>query len=183
MSSKTQFANISVFSHTGDYLPILTAALIVDMAVISMAIGGVIRVKSLNDWYIRFGFLAVVADVLSIVIGVVIARFLYTTFWASAGLSYSILVFLVLTCGVQLVHDVLFAAFFNRVPRGRSQMLDVFKDYAKEAGPAILAADSGMMISTVLLATLLASVSTNTTVVVLIVACYILPYLVYSIHK
>jgi hypothetical protein len=177
-------ANVSVFSHTGDYLPILTAALIVDMAVISMAIGGAIRMKSLNQWYTQFGFLAVVADVLSIVIGIVIARYLYTTFWASAaGGSYSIIAFLALTCVVQLIHDVLFAAFFTGVPRGRSQMLDVFKDYAREGGWSILAADSCMMISTVLLASLFAGWSTNATAVVLIVACYILPYLVYSVHK
>jgi hypothetical protein len=177
-------ANVSVFSHTGDYLPILTAALIVDMAVISMAIGGAIRMKSLNQWYTQFGFLAVVADVLSIVIGIVIARYLYTTFWASAaGGSYSIIAFLALTCVVQLIHDVLFAAFFTGVPRGRSQMLDVFKDYAREGGWSILAADSCMMISTVLLASLFAGWSINATAVVLIVACYILPYLVYSVHK
>lgn len=175
--------NISSFSHTGDYLPILTAALIVDMIVLTMIISGYIRVKSLNDWYIRFGFLAVVADVLSIVIGVVIARFLYTAFWTSAGGSYSIITFMILTCMVQLIHDILFAGFFNRVPRGQNQMLDVFQDYAKEVGLTILAADSGMMIGTVLLASLLVNGQTNTNIVVLIVASYILPYLVYSIHK
>ena len=175
--------NISNFGHTGDYLPILTAALIIDMLVITMVIGGYIRIQSLNNWYIRFGFLAVVADVLSIVIGVIIARFLYTTFWTSVGGSYSIIAFIILTCMVQLIHDISFATFFNRVPRGQNQMLDVFKDYAKEGGPTILAADSGMMIGTVFLASLLASGQTNTTIIVLILASYILPYLIYSIHK
>lgn len=169
--------NLSQFSQTGDYLPILTAALIIDMLVLLRIDTGYIKIKSLNTWYNRFGIMAVIADVLSIVIGILIARFLYTTF----ATSYSIISFVVLICIVQLTHDILFAWFFNQIPRNRSAILDVFKDYAKEVGLLILAADATMMILTILLASWLATFQTNTILVVLIVACYILPYLLYSI--
>jgi hypothetical protein len=169
--------NLSHFSHTDDYLPIITAALIIDMIILLRIDTGYINIKSLNVWYNKFGIMAVVADVLSIVIGIIIARFLYTTFFT----SYSIISFVVLICIVQIIHDVSFAAFFNQIPRNKSAILDVFKDYAKELGIVILAADAAMMILTILLASWLATFQTNTVIVILIVACYILPYLLYSI--
>jgi hypothetical protein len=59
----------------------------------------------------------------------------------------------------------------------------VFKDYGKEVGGAILLADSTMMVSTILLGSFLATLSTNSVIIVLIVSAYILPYLLYSIPK
>jgi len=171
------FKNLSNFNNTNDYLPIITAALIIDMIVIFCVVTGNIEVKSLNNWYINFGFLAVVADVLSIVIGIILARFLYPFIFS----EYSLLLFILLTCIVQLTHDSLFALFFNSVPRNKSKMLDNFKDYAKEAGFIILFYDACMMITTILLASYIASLNINSEIIILIVSLYILPYLVYSI--
>ena len=71
------FANLSNFKNINDYLPIITAALIVDMVILFRIVFGYIKIKSLNEWYNKFGLLGVVADVLSIVIGIIIARFIY----------------------------------------------------------------------------------------------------------
>jgi uncharacterized protein YacL len=169
--------NISQFKNTNDYLPILIAALLVDMVVILRIVFGSIHIKSLNQWYNKFGVLAVAADTLSIVLGIIAARFLYPFVFQ----TYSLLPFLLVTCLVQLVHDVGFYYFFSSVPRNASAILDVFKDYAKEVGIQILFVDSIMMISTVLLASYLKSMSLNANLVLLIGALYILPYLLYSI--
>ena len=99
---------ISHFNNTNDYLPILTAALLVDMVVLVRVVFGSIRIKSLNQWYNQFGVLAVVADVLSIVLGIILARFLFPFFFK----TYSLLPFLLLTCVVQLLHDISFYFFF-----------------------------------------------------------------------
>jgi len=56
--------NMSNFDKISDYLPIITSALIIDMIIILRVVLGYINVKSLNDWYNKFGFLAVLADVL-----------------------------------------------------------------------------------------------------------------------
>jgi hypothetical protein len=170
--------NLSRFNRTGDYAPILIAALIVDMAVMVLILSGILNVKALNTWYTKFGILAVIADVLSIVIGVILARFLYPLLFR----EYSLPLFLFVACAVQMTHDLLFSAFFNTIPRNKSAMLDVFKDYAKEGGPGILLADSAMMISTILLGSYLATLDTNTVIIVSIVALYILPYFVHSIN-
>ena len=68
-----QLKNISDFKNVNDYLPIITSALIVDMAILLQIIFGYIKIDSLNNWYKKFGFLAIIADVLSIVIGIIIS--------------------------------------------------------------------------------------------------------------
>jgi hypothetical protein len=169
--------NLSNFNNVSDYLPIIAAALIVDMVVLFRIDLGYINIKSLNAWYNKFGLLAVIADVLSIVIGIIIARFLYPFIFS----QYSLIMFLLLTCMVQITHDVSFALLFNSIPRNKSQILDVFKDYGKEVGIAILMVDSIMMVSTILLGSYLASLQTNSVIVIFIISLYILPYLLYSI--
>jgi len=114
---------------------------------------------------------------LSIVIGIIIARFLYPFLFT----KFSILLFAALAVVVQITHDLIFASLFNSIPRGKSNILDTFKDYAKEFGPVILLADATMMVSTVFLGSLLASMSINTNIVVLIISLYVVPYFLYSI--
>jgi len=169
--------DLSNFNSVRDYFPIIVAGLIVDMIILSLVLVGYINVKSLNQWYNQFQLLAVVADVFSIVIGIIIARFIYPFFFK----SYSLITFLILVCGVQLVHDLLFAAFLMVHPRNKSRILDVFKDYAKEVGFKILGVDALMMIGTVLLGSYLATWNTNSMIILSIVCMYILPYLLYSI--
>ena len=60
-------------------------------------------------------------------------------------------------------------------------MFDTFKDYAKELGFIILLADATMIISSILLGSLLASLSLNSNIVILIVLLYIIPYMLYSL--
>jgi len=169
--------NLSNFNNVNDYLPILTAALIVDMFILVRMASGSLKIYSLTKWYKDFGLSAVLADVLSIVIGIILTRLFYPFFFK----EYSLFFFLLLTCGIQITHDVLFAIFFNSIPRNKSAILDVFKDYGKEVGITILLADALMMISTILLASFIATYSTNSILILLIVALYILPYLLYSI--
>jgi hypothetical protein len=171
--------NISVFTKTHDYLPIITSALIVDMAVLLLIIFGFINIKSLNKWYNEFGFMAVVADVFSIVIGIIISRFLYSFIFK----EYSLIKFLALTCAVQVTHDLIFAKIFYSVPRNKSRILDVFKDYANEGGFQILFADASMMIATILLASFISTLDVNIQIIISIVAFYILPYLLYSLSS
>jgi hypothetical protein len=172
-----KFQDISHFSNTADYLPILSAAVIVDVVVMLSAVFGLIKSKALAAWYQQFGGLAVLADVLILVIGVIIARFLYPFLFS----KWSLLKFLGLTIAIQVAHDLLFAALFNAMPRGASAILDVFKRYATEVGFIILLADAMMIGGTVLLGSLLASQSLNTNMIVFLVALYVIPYVLYSI--
>ena len=172
-----KFQDISHFSNTADYLPILSAAIIVDLIVMMGVVFGQIKATSLAVWYQQFGGMAVLADVLILVIGVIIARFLYPFLFS----KWSLPLFLGLTIAIQVAHDLLFAALFNAMPRGSSAIVDVFQRYATEVGFIILLADAMMIGGTVLLGSLLASQSLNTNMIVFLVALYVIPYVLYSI--
>jgi len=172
-----RFQDISHFSNTTDYLPILSAAIIVDLVVLMGVVLGQINTVYLTTWYQQYRGMAVLADVLILVIGIIIARFLYPFLFS----KWSLPLFLGLTIAVQVAHDLVFAVLFNAMPRGASPILDVFKRYATEVGFMILLADAMMIGGTVVLGSLLASQSLNTNIIVFLVALYLIPYVLYSI--
>jgi hypothetical protein len=171
------FQDISKGTHIEDYVPILTAAIITDAIVMIRLLLGQFQSKQLEVWYHKYGVGGVVADVLSIVIGIIIARFLYPFIFN----SFSVFKLAGLAVAVQLIHDLSFYQLFKSIPRGKSGILDTFKDYAKEMGVQILLADAGMMISTVFLASFFAGFNKNENIVLLIISIYIILYLLYSI--
>ena len=120
--------NISNFSETSDYLPILNSVLITDLVVILLLNANIIKSKVLKVWYNKYNISAIVCDILIIFIGIILARYFYSSFFQ----SYSLFKFLVLAVGIQIIHDLLFFQLFRSVPRGENRMLDTFKDYAKE---------------------------------------------------
>jgi hypothetical protein len=171
------FNNISNFYDVSNYLPILNGIFITDLFVLGNVVFKKIKSKYLIEWYKKYGLLAIIADVLSIMIGIIIARFIYTFFFK----KFNILLFCCLAVSIQLLHDILFAFIFNLIPRGKSNILDTFKDYGNELGFIILFADASMIISSILLGSLLSSFSLNTNIILLISLIYISPYLLYSI--
>ena len=167
--------DISHFSNTTDYLAILNAVLFVDITGVYLTMNNIfIKSKYLQYWYETFGLLAVIADVLIIVIGIIITRFLYHSFFK----TFSIWNFIFLALVIQIIHDILFYLFFSRlVPKGQNKMFDVFKNYAKEVGPLAILGDSTMMAASCLLASWYASYSVNINIINLIVTLYLMTYI------
>jgi hypothetical protein len=172
-----QFQDISRFANVSDYLPILNGALITDLFVIALIISGTIKSVTLKEWYHKYGLAAVLGDVLILVIGVIIVRAIYYLVFS----KFSIVAFVGLAVIVQLIHDLSFAQMMNVIPRGRSMIIDTFKDYGKEMGGLILIADALMISGTAILGSLLASSSLNINIIVLIVAIYLVPYFIYTL--
>jgi hypothetical protein len=158
-----------------NYLALLNAALITDLFVIVLVLVGLIQSKTLNMWYNKFGLAAFMADVLSLIIGFLIAYFIYPFIFK----QYNLLYFLGLVVLVQFTHDVLFGTFLQRF-KGKSDIINVFKMYIQEFGPMILAADAAMVVSTTLLQKALAPYK-EANIVLLIVLMYISPYLIFSV--
>ena len=71
------FKDISKFNNIDDYLPILTAILIVDMIVMILSISNIISSNYIKVWYQKFFLSAVLADVLVLFIVVIFARAIY----------------------------------------------------------------------------------------------------------
>lgn len=103
--------------------------------------------NSLRLWYDKFGIAAVSADVLSAVIGVLVAMFLFPGAYGLQLILASIF--------VQFLHDLFFyLVVILGLPKGQNTMIDVFKSYAEEGGWTILLADSMIVTSTVIIAEL-----------------------------
>jgi len=168
------FNNISNFNNVNDYLPILNGCLIVDIIIIFSLFNRVYKSSFLERWYKKYQLSAVLADVLILVIGIIIARFLYKYFfgefniWKSTGLAVII----------QIIHDFLFYYLFKSIPIGYNSMLDFFKGYAKEVGIGAIFGDSLMMILSCLLSSYFATFSLNSNIIILILSVYILPYMI-----
>lgn len=173
----SSFKNISDFSNTKDYLPIINGAIITDLFVVLSVSLGLIKTKSLLSWYHSYGISSILADVLSITIGIIIARFLYGFIFT----KFSIFYFSGLAVLVQIAHDLLFSLFFSNLKRGRSKILDTFKDYAKELGLKILLVDASMILFAIFHASYFAGLSMNANIVLFIVLLYTIPYFLYSV--
>jgi hypothetical protein len=134
-------------------ISLLSSALWIDFAVMALikVVPGPIwflpPTGALSLWYDKFGLAAVAADVLSLMLGVLVATFLFP---GAIGLQ--------LVMGaifVQMIHDIFFYfVVIQGLPQGQNEMIDVFKSYASEGGWTILLADALMITSVVALARL-----------------------------
>jgi len=173
--------DISEVSNINDLLFITTAAIVVDVVVIFLVkyAGDKPRfgVKALNDWYSRFGIFAVGADVISLIIGVVAARYIYSALFK----EWNMMLFLLIVVLFQACHDIFFyLSTIVRLPRGENDMIDVFQDYAKENGAWILVADAAMMVSTAVGAMALKAMPAHYTYSGLLVTLYSLCFIVFT---
>lgn len=137
----------------------------------------------LNRWYDLFGLNAVIADVLIIVIGFLIARYVYTGYVQprTNGGQYSGAWFTATAVGVQLIHDLAFYfGVITQVPRGSNLMMDVFKDYAASGGAKILGGDAAMMIGSALSAMYLKTLPGYIVTFFAAVCSYAIPYVLYT---
>jgi uncharacterized protein YacL len=168
------FKDISNFSNVNDYLPILNGCVSADIIIIFLLYHGVFKSYYLKKWYKKYQISAVIADVLILVIGIILARFFYKYFFT----SFSIWKFTGLAVIIQIIHDILFYLFFSSVPSGYNAMLDFFKQYAGEVGTGAILGDSFMMIIACLLSSYFATYSVNGNIILLIVSIYLFPYLI-----
>ncbi len=168
------FQDISNFSRVSDYLPILNGCINADLIIIFLVYHGLFNSFYLKKWYKKYQLSAVIADVLILVIGIIIARFLYKYFFS----AFNIWKFTGLAVIIQIVHDILFYLFFKTIPRGYNSMLDFFKDYANEVGGGAILGDSFMMILACLLSSHFATYKLNGNIIILILSVYFIPYMI-----
>jgi len=174
--------SITNSNDVGDILYIFVAALVVDfLTVLITKYPGpapYFTVKALDDWYTKFGLAAVAADVLSVMIGVVGARYIFTSLGFNPN---SVLLFVAVLLIFQLCHDAFFfLAVITPMKRGENTMIDVFKNYATENGAKILAADAMLVLGTAAGATLLKNLPFHWTASVGLVTAYALCFVTYT---
>ena len=167
--------DISHFDNINDYLPIITAIIIVDIIGIVLSYSNMLG-KYLRIWYQQFLLSAVLADVLVIFLVVIIARAIYYYVFD----TFSIINFIIVMLVIQITHDILFYLMINIIPRGANKMIDLFKDYADEVSYKAIIGDSIMIIATGLIASYLANFDANINIIILTVFVYLLQYVIHT---
>jgi len=168
------FYNISNFFEINDYLPILNGCINTDLIIIFLVFHGIFKSNYLKKWYHKYQLSAVIADVLILVIGIIIARFFYNYIFT----NFNIWKFTGLAVIIQIIHDISFYWFFKSIPYGYNEMLDFFKEYAKEVGIGAILGDTFMMILSCLLSSHFATYTLNINIIILIIAVYLFPYMI-----
>ena len=171
------FADISNIHNNYDLVYILTAVTIVDLIIIYIARNTRHFGKEVNTWYDKFSLAAIILDVLIIVIGFIVTRYLFY----ALNLEFSPELFIIIALTVQVVHDYLLYEFVIKpFPEGQNQMIDVYKNYAKEHGYKIILVDSAMVLGSAVLAMYLKNKEFHETTTLLILGLYAIPYLLYQ---
>lgn len=171
------FKDISKFNNLNDYLPILSATIIIDVIFQLALYYGFFLSSTLNQWYKEFRLSAVLSDICIILIGFIIARYFYNKIFE----EFNIIKFIILLLVIQIIHDILFYLFIIKpIPKGKNQMFDLFKKYSKEHSFKAIIGDSLMMISSALLASYFANYDMNTNIIILIISLYTIPYTLFT---
>jgi hypothetical protein len=170
------FKDISQFNDTTDYLPIITAILIVEIITIILSFTNITQSSFLQVWYKKYQLSAVLADVSLIFLGVVIARAIYPYLFD----TFSMINFIILIVVIQMIHDILFYLMILQIPKGVNRIIDILKDYADEISYWAILGDSAMMIASVLIAGVLANFDANTNMILLAFLVYILQFILYT---
>lgn len=129
----------------------------------------------INTWYDKFGVIAYVLDVSSMVIGFVLAQLIAY----SIGGSYSLLFFLIVVVAVQMTHDILFGLFLvPLVPEGENDIMDLMKSYTTMKGSHwVLVVDALYMVFTTVGALILYNMPPYMTWFKLLVVTYVTGYI------
>lgn len=169
--------NISNFNNISDYLPILNGALFADIIVLLIVYyTPYFNSKYLMKWYEDYRLSAIIADVLILVIGIILTRYLYYKLFD----KFNIFKFLILLVGIQIIHDILFYGIFSIIPRGTNKMMDLFKDYSKEVSGGAIAGDSFMIIIAALASMYFKGLNVNNNIILLVTLTYLIPYILYT---
>lgn len=168
---------LQTFNSISKYLPILNGSILADIIIISILYyTPFFNSKFLMKWYETYRLSAVIADVLILVIGIILANAVFYYY----NLKWSIFKFIGVVLGIQILHDILFYLFFSYIPIGTNAMLDIFKQYSKEVGIGAILGDSFMITIAVLLSYYFSTFSINSNIMLLIALVYLIPYIIYT---
>jgi len=134
-----------------EFLHILTSTLIIEMIMLFLFKFTNQTSKSINNWYKNLEWTAVILDVISIMIGFYLAKFIYQYLVRKKYIKEknNYLIFLLILLVVQIIHDFSFYFLVIKPTKpGINTVIDEFKQYAKHYGVQAVIADSLIFIFT-----------------------------------
>jgi hypothetical protein len=142
---------------------------------------------SINRWYDNLGWTAVILDVLSILIGFYIAKFIYEYLVKEKYINtdYELYKYLGIVLCIQIIHDFSFYLFVIKpYPKNKNRVIDEFKNYAERVKTGAVIGDSFMyLLATPLLYLYIQKNNINTNTFISILCFYLIGYLIYQKPK
>ena len=168
------------------FLHLLTASVIIEVFMLTLFrfTKSPFTGKAINKWYDNLGWSAIILDVLSILIGFYLAKFIYEYLIANKYIDTKneFYKFLGLVILVQITHDFLFYFLVIKpYPKNTNKVMDEFKYYADKVKSGAVIGDSFMyLLATPLLYFYLQKNNDNTNIFLSILSFYLIGYLIYQ---
>ena len=141
---------------------------------------------AINNWYTNLKWSAVILDILSVLIGFYLAKFLYEYLIKHSIISkeYEIIKFLGLVLLIQISHDFLFYALIvKNAKKGMNTVIDEFIDYAKSVGIGAVIGDSFMYLLATPALFMISKLPNDVNTFISICCLYLIGYFVYQKPK
>jgi hypothetical protein len=171
------------------FLHFLTASVVIEVFMLFLFRfrRGKSKWLSINKWYNNLGWSAVVLDILSVLIGFYIAKFIYEYLVKEKYINtdHELYKYLGLVLLVQIIHDFSFYFFvIQPYPKNKNQVMDEFKGYAEKVKTNAVIGDSIMyLLATPLLYLFIQKNNIHINTFISIVCFYLIGYLIYQKPK
>jgi hypothetical protein len=143
--------------------------------------------QAINKWYDNLGWSAIILDLLSVLIGFYIAKYIYEYLVDKKYINneYEIFKYLGIVLLVQITHDFLFYFLVIKpFPANKNRVMDEFKSYAESVKAGAVVGDSFMyLLATPLLYLFIQKNNIHTNTFISIVCFYLIGYLIYQKPK
>ena len=139
--------------------------------------------KAINNWYTNLKWSAILLDILSVLIGFYLAKFLYEFLIKQNIINkkYEIIKFLGIVLLIQIIHD--FSFYFLTIKnskKGMNKVIDEFIDYAKSVGVGAVIGDSFMYLLATPTLYFISQLSDDKNTFISICCLYLMGYFVYQ---
>ena len=168
------------------FLHFFTAACVVELFMITIFRYSGIRGNkwmAINNWYTNLRWTAVILDIISVLIGFYIAKFIYEYLVTTKLIDdkHDLLKFLGIVLCVQIIHDFSFYFLVIKDSKmGSSLVMDEFIRYSKSVGINAIIGDSIMYLLATPLVFYLVNVRTDVNVFSSLVSLYLVGYFIYQ---
>tara|TARA_B110001469_G_C9453664_1_gene229018 strand:- start:67 stop:603 length:537 start_codon:yes stop_codon:yes gene_type:complete len=168
------------------FLHFFTAACIVELFMVTIFRYSGIRGNkwmAINNWYTNLRWTAVILDIISVLIGFYIAKFIYEYLVTTKLIDdkHELLKFLGIVVCVQIIHDFSFYFLVIKDSKmGSSLVMDEFIRYSKSVGINAVIGDSIMYLLATPLVFYFVNVKSDVNVFSSLVSLYLIGYFIYQ---
>lgn len=137
---------------------------------------------AINNWYTNLRWTAVILDILSVLIGFYIAKFIYEYLVSINYITKTneLVKFLGIVLLVQIIHDFSFYFLIIKQSKlGQSVVMDEFIKYSKSVGVGAVIGDSTMYLLATPLVFYLVNVKQDINILSSLISLYVIGYFIY----